>query len=214
MLADMSPVDIETISGVDRSAILQILSGSRVQVHWTTEEALLGVKVPEEGWVSTSDGMISSVGAMRRLQALAVQGFPFSVLAEESGLNRRTVREVRSGGRPRLLISRNRIIRRIHDRLWDMDPVEYGLRATDVARTRQNASQRGWYPTEAWADIDDPECKPVLNTPRYVALVEDASELIDELGYTRKAAAERLGVHRDYLDSAFSHYKKVKERAS
>lgn len=209
LLADMSAKDISTLSGVDEKVIVSMLRGDRSQIHWTTEEALLGVKVPDEGWVPNSDGMIASIGAMRRLQALAVQGFAPSVLSEESGLHVKTIRMVRAGDRPRILISRNRVIRNTHDRLWDTDPLSLGIRLADVERARQYAEAQKWYPTEAWEDIDDPDCKPIRRTPRYVALTEDAEELMREQGYSSPMAAERLGVKPRTLRSARSHYRKV-----
>lgn len=214
LIADMPPKDIEAISGVDETVIVRMLRGDQSRIHWTTEEALLGVSAPEGGWAPRSDGMIPSVGAMRRLQALGVQGYSPSVLAEESGLDIKTIRMIQSGSRSKILISRNRAIRWLHDRLWDTDPLALGLRTGDVTRTRQHAQNQGWYPTEAWVDIDDPQCEPTLGTPRYVALTEDARELMKTQGYTRSQAAERLGVEYDTLKAAILYYEKAKERVS
>jgi hypothetical protein len=108
----------------------------------------------------------------------------------------------------------HRSITLLHDRLWDANPLELGVSAGDATRARKWGERQGWHPTEAWADIDDPECKPVLSTPRYVALVEDAQELMNKQGYTRIQAAERLGISREYLNSVFAYYSKMKAEAA
>lgn len=212
--AGMSTIDISERSGVSTTRVKQILQGRRERIYRTTEEALLGIPIPEDGWTPIRDGRTNAVGARRRLQALAVQGFPTSVLVEETRLDDRTISELRSGVRSQVQVSRLRLIIEVHDRLWDVDPLSMGVPSASVTRARQWAAKQNWYPTEAWADIDDPDCKPVLKTPRYIALTEDARELMAHQGYTRKGAAERLGVEVDTLNAAMAYYDRVKGKVA
>lgn len=174
-------------------------------MRWIIEDAVLGVPVPEYGWNTAEDSLVDPVGAARRLRALALQGFGIASLVHATGLNRRTISEVRGMERHRILISRARKIKEAHDLLWDTDPESIGIAPGDATRARLWAQKQDWMPTEAWADIDDPDCKPVLTTPRYIALTDDAQELIDKQGYTRTTAAERLNITVDTLNAAFSY---------
>lgn len=98
---------------------------------------------------------------------------------------------------------------KLHDELWDVDPVEAGMSANAAARVKGNAKKRKWWPTEAWSDIDDPACKPSLKTPRSVVLVEDFKELIQVRGVTREDAAKRLGVRVNTVEKAIERYAKI-----
>lgn len=212
--ADMTPRDVEKVSGVDEKTILKILNGRCARIHWITEEAILGVPVPEYGWESSFDCYVDALPAMRRLQALGVQGFTTPVLSRETGIDRTVIGAIRSGKRPRIRMSSMRAIKKAHDRLYDTDPADLGVAHGDLIRARRWAEKQGWYPTEAWVDIDDPDCKPVLKTPGYIVITENARELIEQQGYSRKAAAERLGVTVDALKWAMTYYDRVKAEAS
>lgn len=212
--AGMSPMDIAERSGVSVTRVKGIIQGKCGRIYRVTEAAILGIEIPEDGWTLITDGLANSVGTQRRLRALSLQGFPLPLLAGELKTTVRTVSEVRMGSRPRVRISLLRAVTKLHDRLWDEDPLSFGVSASSVTRAKQWAQAQGWYPTEAWADINDPDCEPVLKTPRYVVLTEDAQELMERQGYTRKMAAERLGVKVDTLNAAMAYYAKAKAMAS
>lgn len=212
--SDMPTPDMAKISGVDTKTLTKILNGRCEHIHWTTEEAILGIPIPEESWKSSADCYVNALPAVRRLQALGVQGFTVPILSREIGADRTVISAVRSGKRPRIRMSTMRAIKEVHDRLYDADPSDFGVPPGDLTRARRWAERQGWFPTEAWADIDDPDCKPVVGTPRYVVLTEDARELMEEQGYTRPQAADRLGVKYDTLKSAILYYDRVKAEAS
>lgn len=212
--AGMPPKDIEGISGVDEKKLLRVINGGCGRIHWITEEAILGTPIPEYDWESSADCYVDALPARRRLQALGVQGFPISILSKEARMDRSVITAVRSGRRRRIRMSSMRAIKEMHDRLYDADPSDFGVPPGDLIRARGWAERQGWYPTEAWVDIDDPDCKPVLKTSRYAALVENALELINGQGYTRRTAAERMGVKLDTLEAAFKWHKKAMAKAS
>lgn len=207
--AGMSAQDIAARSGVSVTQVRRLLRGALPGVLRVNSDAILGVIVPDEH-TSMTDGLADATGAMRRLRALSVQGFSTTVVSQESGIVRLAISEIRSGDQSRLRVSTLRSIVALHEKFWDTDPLDLGVALSSVVRTKNYAEKQKWWPTEAWDDIDAPECRPSLKTPRYVALTEDARELINEYGYTRKEAAERLGVKTDTLTSAMIYYDKVK----
>lgn len=206
--AGMPVSEMAQISGVSETRIGTLRRGTQEQIYRVTEEAILGIPMPREGYVPKSGGLVEATGACRRLQALAVQGFPLEVLAGETESAMTTLWSLRSGSRTQIHVFKLREIVEVHDRLWDSNPSELGISDDTANRTRRHAKRQKWYPTEAWEDIDDPACKPVLKTPKYKRLTEDAQELYDQ-GYDSAAVAERLGVSQLTLRSAKSHYTKV-----
>lgn len=122
---------------------------------------------------------------------------------------------LRSGAREKTLVSCSVKIRLVYDELWDADPLALGIPVRSVNLTKGCAKRGGWLPAEAWRDIDDPECEPVMKpTPRYIRLAEDYRELTQEQGYDRKGAAKRLGVTVDGLNAALGYYNKKIASAS
>lgn len=212
--AGMSATDIANRAGIDEATMWAILAGRCEIIMWITEDCILGVPIPDEGYTPVVDGKADATGARRRLQALAVQGFPLSFVKDRIGAKESTLNVVRSGVRTRILISRIVKIREVHEMFWDTDPLslEIGQRESSIAQA--SARRGGWLPTEAWADIDDPECKPVLKTPRYVQLTEDYRELTGKYGLNRRQAADRLEVSVDTLNAALGYYEKRMAAAS
>jgi hypothetical protein len=139
---------------------------------------------------------------------LAVQGFSAPFLSGESGIATLTINRIRTGVQQRIQLATMRTIVLLHDKFWDMDPLDAGLELPGISRTMKHAKREGWLPTEAWGDIDDPDCRPVLNTPKYVRIAEDYRELTQEQGYDRKGAAKRLGVTVHGLNAALGYYNK------
>jgi hypothetical protein len=214
MKFDMPIPDMEKISGVHSKTFVKILNGRCERIHWVTEEAILGIPVPETGWESSADCYVNAIPATRRLQALGVQGFTVPVLSTEMNVEQSVINSVRSGRRLRIRMKTMRSIRRAHDRLYDADPLDYGVSRGDLTRALRFAEKQGWYPTEAWADIDDPECEPILKTPRYISLTEDARELIEQQDYTLEQAAGRLGVTVNAIQKARARYRENMAKAS
>lgn len=206
--AGMSPIDIANRSGVSDTQVRRLVRGALKEVFPITAESLLGVSMPDEGHISEADGIADATGARRRLQALAVQGFSSNFLAAEGGLGKNAIKFTRSGRQQRVYVSTIRIVLGLHEKFWDADPLDFGIPVGAVERAKLWSRKNGWLPTEAWTDIDDPDCKPVLSTPKYVRLAEDYRELTEEQGYDRRKAAERLGVTVDGLNAALGYYRK------
>ena len=212
--ANLSPNDIAERSGVSQSQVRKLLRGDLPTMMRVNLDAILGVPMPHEGNPGFRGGWTDATRARRRLQALAVQGFSTPFLSRESGMARLTINLIRTGAQQRIQLSTMREIVFLHDKFWDVDPLDIGLKLAAVSRTMKHAKREGWLPTEAWSDIDDPDCKPLLNTPKYIRIAEDYRELTQEQGYDRKGAAKRLGVTVDGLNAALGYYNKKMASAS
>jgi hypothetical protein len=158
-----------------------------------------------------------STAAVRRLQALVAVGWPAPYLAAELGKHltylNRLLREVN----PRITGQGDRAVASLYGRLWNKDPLDYGVQPQAKSRAQSRASSHDWALPAAWDDdrIGDPEAQPDhgQRIPRYVALAEDCAEL-ERQGHTREQIAARLGVTRDGLQRALSlHRQKQMEAA-
>jgi len=211
----MSATDIAEKSGVAKRKVQRILSGTQPMISWVTEEAILGVPVPEGRYMPKTDGLVDATPSRRRLQALAVQGFPVSYVAREVDMVKPALVDLRSGARGNTLVSCSVKIRLVHEELWDADPLALGIPPRSVNTAKSCAQRNGWFPTEAWADIDDPACEPIAKTaPKYVRTAEDFNELTERFGLNRRQAAERLGMSVDAVNAALGYYKKRMASAS
>lgn len=96
---------------------------------------------------------IGSIGSRRRVQALAVAGWPRALLASRMGISTTALSAMIR--RDRLTARNARTIRALHDELA-MHPGP-----SDITRSR--AIRDGWTPALAWDDdIDDPAASPDL----------------------------------------------------
>lgn len=98
---------------------------------------------------------VPALGAARRLQALAVMGWPCSRIAELSGIDIMHLNETR-----RML--RDNIYLTTHERI-DAVYRAYSTRRNEergAGFTRAHALRHGWVSPAAWDHIDDPRERP------------------------------------------------------
>lgn len=134
-------LDIASAARVDRRTIHNVLSSRVTTVHQRTAHAVLAL-LP-----SRPPARVPSIGTVRRLQALAVMGWPTAHIGAIAGLPR--VNGLMAGGLKR--------IPRAHAAA--IDAVFRTLRDTDGPSqlSRSVAARNGWVPACAWNDIDDPD---------------------------------------------------------
>ncbi|NUP24135.1 MAG: hypothetical protein HOZ81_50385 [Streptomyces sp.] len=167
-----------------------------------TEQRVLAVAMSPT--LSANCSRVNAVGTARRLQALAVAGWPERTIAIRLGVGISTVNRIITG-------KRTTVSRRTRDKVtvlfsewWARRPEDCGIPAVYVARVQAAASRHGWHSGGAWEYIDDPDEQPWygVQASRVDAVVEDASELIAE-GYSREAIALRLGITWDAVRQAY-----------
>lgn len=142
---------------------------------------------------------LDAAGTVRRLQALAFNGWPMAALGRRLGVSRQSLRQTLRYTRVSRATAET--VRALYDELWDQAPPQgdkFERRAATM--TRNQARANGWVPPLAWDEdaIDDPAATPAgdwerLDKRRYGVLLEEAVELT-VLGEHPEAIAVRLGV--------------------
>lgn len=170
------------------------ISASTVSVHlrgeWPTIQRTIAVRIlavlPD---APTPSAMVSSVGTVRRVRALAVLRYSTSAISRECGLSSDSVCDLLAGRRPTVSVATRDAVAAASRRLARvLGPSE---------RAARRARAEGWYSFAAWDDIDDPECAPHVGGAgggsRRQEIVEETAVLAAR-GVPRDEIAERLGV--------------------
>ncbi|HLS03092.1 MAG TPA: hypothetical protein VK054_14140, partial [Beutenbergiaceae bacterium] len=95
---------------------------------------------------------VEATGTCRRLQALAVMGWPATVIAEHVGVTRETLRAITHGERHRVLRATAQAVMQVFGDLC--------MAVGPNPATATIAKRKGWVSTLAWDDIDDPNERP------------------------------------------------------
>ncbi|MCM1974603.1 hypothetical protein [Streptomyces sp. G1] len=108
----------------------------------------------------TSSETVPAVGSIRRLQALAVAGWPWARIARESGLAPARLHRILTA--TVVTAEDARAVSAVYDRLSMVSPGLCGVPAMYARAARARAAELGWAPVGAWDDdtIDDPDVAP------------------------------------------------------
>ncbi|MFF2411804.1 hypothetical protein [Streptomyces sp. NPDC058092] len=132
--------------------------GPGQQVRRETAELVLSY------WPSLGDfpdgARIDATGTRRRIEALAVRGWPRHLMAKQVGMTETHFRK--ASGRERVTARLARGVTALYDAWWDQDPLEHGVPLGSVSRVRADAARSGFRSALAWDDdtIDDPSAVP------------------------------------------------------
>ncbi|MEU9663579.1 hypothetical protein [Streptomyces chartreusis] len=140
----MSAQDIANRAGLSVTLIRRLLrlpgQDQMRSIARSTADAVLGIPIPARR-EPRAPGLTGATEASRLLADLARAGWPAPALAQQLGINARTIPEVRDK-RPRLRLDLALRIRRLHRELIGLDPVSQGIRPGDAARARAAAARR------------------------------------------------------------------------
>ncbi|MEU3704835.1 hypothetical protein AB0E82_21405 [Streptomyces anulatus] len=211
MRRGMEIAHIAQLSGQAYSTVDHLLNGRPAQqrpptlrLRPATSTAILAV--PADLDLIRGATKMDATGTRRRLQALVRRGWPLARLARELGMHPANFGPMMRSSRVRADTAR--AVRRLYDRLWNADPADHGVEQRNISRATNHALARGWVPAAAWDDdtIDAPDADFDLGAlvPRHLALAEDADWLAEEHGYSRRHAADRLGVAKNTLDQSIT----------
>lgn len=204
--AGMSDYQIMQAAGISPDILYRVIRRDG-RIRFSTERRILAVPVPK-GVEPSSFAHIDAAGTWRRLQALAVAGWTAKEIGLRIGLHPTYVAYVMAGnGGGQVAIRTAELVRRIHRELWNQRPEDHGIPGHIADRARASARKKGWHPAAVWDDIDDPAEQPNYGewTPRELAIVEDAGELIRQ-GLSREAIATRLGITWNTVTKAYSRH--------
>lgn len=147
--AGMTTRTIASRAGVSDTTVLNA-GRQHLEMHYLTAEAILGVQA-----TPYAQGLVSSVGTLRRLQALAAIGWSITAIgtaADELGvdLTLSVIRYVLRGCDPRVRVRTHDAVTAVYDHLSMTIPAP----SRAVSLTRGHAQKREYLPPLAWDDID------------------------------------------------------------
>ena len=201
MAAGMSFRAISLTAGyTSRNALADSMTRSRVRP--ATLARILAVNPQRD---NRRDGYVDATGSRRRLQALAVNGWPTRNLAAQLGHNHpTTVQDIAAGKTPTIRLRTMEAIRDLYEQLWDQ--------SGPSQRTASIAKAKGWLPALAWDDdlIDRPEHRADDVRRRGVSgggsgiTLEDIEDARAQGYGTAEQIGWRLGVSRDAVQQILS----------
>lgn len=109
---------------------------------------------------SSPEGTVPAAGTIRRVQALAVAGWPMARLARETGLSPARLAQVLTAST--VPSATARAVAAVYTRYSMASPGLCGVALIHARAARARAAAAGWAPPAAWDDdtIDDPAAIP------------------------------------------------------
>ena len=151
---------VADLAGVSTSIVETIIYGQkdrpgefRRRVKRETADAILAVEAKLENL--RAGALIPAVGSIRRVQALAWNGWSIAEQARLIGMEPTNMQRMMT--RDVVQLRTAYAIRGLFDRLWDQVPPVVRPRDNQrIAMVRNAARRKGWVSALAWEDIDDP----------------------------------------------------------
>lgn len=197
--AGMSPWSITIAAGwKSRNALASAVAADRVRP--ATLARVLSVSPAID---NRRDRYVDATASRRRLQALAVTGWPYRVLADHlQPIDPQTVNYIQSGHNTTIRAHTADRVAALYDQLWNVPGPS--------PRSSAIAAGKGWTPPMSWDDetIGDPQARPTgiagkrISSKRRAEMVEDFMDTIGTHGGDTYAAADRLGINVDTLERA------------
>jgi hypothetical protein len=161
--ANIGTERLADLSNVNRRYLQRLVSGMPggrqvKRVRPALAQRILTVEPTLENLAPST--LVSSLGSLRRLQALVVIGWSQNKLASKLRMGQRNFcRLMRSTHVTAATALRIRVL---FDELWDQQPpAETGPQRCAIARARNHAAAAGWVSPLAWdEDLDDPRARP------------------------------------------------------
>lgn len=152
---------------------------------------------------------VDVTGTRRRVQALALAGWPVRELTDRLGIEHSTFRVLRPQTRF-VTVVRAAAVKKLFTELWEQaPPVRTEVERAIVVRTKRWARASGFSPALAWDDIDNPAEVPQLGArtaPRSAHDTLENIQFLKRFGMTNAGVAQRLRIAehtvRDHLKDA------------
>lgn len=150
---------------------------------------------------------VTPIGALRRIQALSAIGWTTRHIATHAGLSHRGL--IALDGHKHLNLPTTQKITNVYAQLSTANPIDAGILPGHAQRARDRAQANRWPTPYYWTQhpdgIDDPHFQPLYGVTRREIVAQDANWIM-RAGADRATAAERLGVHKSYLDHALRDF--------
>lgn len=194
----MSLSAIARAAGVSRDTVTEHARGTHPYIRRSRAVRILAVR-PEH---VDPASLVSALGSRRRIQTLYAAGYGSYVIAKHAGITPRGLDYILNGTRSTVTIATRNTIAAAYQQLAD--------KPTSNPRTQRRAAAEGWPGPAYWDDddFDDPDFEPATEkvTTKRRDIAENANWIMRTTGLDRHATAQRLGVHKSYLDHAFREH--------
>lgn len=193
----MSIRGIAREAGLGLLTVQRIADGRSVTVRVATAAAIDSVSPAILDYAR-----VPALGAVRRLQALAVLGWSAPALAPLLDMNQDTVNRVMTGT-PAVAHTTDQAIRRVYRQLITQPaPTPDWHARTTIARNKAWARRNGWVGPLQWDDIDTDE-QPATSEPYKPSTVPQQARELQGMGLNELQIGVRLGIKpstvREYL---------------
>jgi plasmid maintenance system antidote protein VapI len=149
-------------------------------------------------------GRVDATGSHRRIQALIAAGWPLIHIGRQFGMHEQRPEQILRC--KRVYAATRRQVADGYERVSRLRPEHRGVPRQWARLSRERAAANRWPNPGYWADrmdvIDDPDFEPLYGVTKREIVAQDANWIMRTTGLDRAAAAERLGVHKSYLDHA------------
>ncbi|MFF2852615.1 hypothetical protein ACFVT5_40940 [Streptomyces sp. NPDC058001] len=147
---------------------------------------------------TATPNIVNSTGTRRRIQALAVNGWPMKALGPHIGVNPATV--CRLALQARVFRATAEAVAACYLKLAGENPEAHGISASVAERSRRHAAREGWHDPLWWEDmgrIDDPDFDPAAadrepGARELAALRREEIEHLAWCGHTPEQIRARL----------------------
>lgn len=143
---------------------------------WVQGETAAAILAVQHAHPLPPAGMVSAVGACRRIRALTAIGWPLTEQARQLGMFLQQVCLIAAGKQSAVTNSTDAAVRALFERLW--------ATPGPSTRARNDAHRKGWVPPLAWDDVDDPGAEPALG--------ESRDDIVDEVAVERALAGHAV----------------------
>ncbi|MGW3321089.1 hypothetical protein [Streptomyces virginiae] len=202
----LTPNRIAFQAGVSTSTVAGFLRhhGRIARRRQTTPE--IASKILAVTRTTTVPGYMDATGTQRRLQALAALGWTITPLGPRCGVRPDQLRRVLLQGLVRGTTAA--AVAAMYDELRNKRPERNGVAKGRAARSRREASEKGWPAPKYWdrfpGAIDDPHFTPEYGMTKPQRLAEEAVWMVTVAGVPRTEAATRLGLTFGEVDEAIA----------
>ncbi|GAA1065274.1 hypothetical protein [Streptomyces asiaticus] len=216
--AGMSDREIQAAANIVPDLFYRIMRGAS-DIHRNTEARILAVQ-PTPQAENRCGAQTPALGTIRRLRALAADGWPAAELGRRLGKHKQFIvflQNTDTNTEPRTRLWVAAYVRNLCTELAGLTPEDNGVPAHFAHATRKRAAAKDWVPTSYWDedDYDNPHFVPATQEPaRHIVVGENALELINQQGYSRRDAAARLGISLTALEVNIRRYRDELEEAA
>jgi hypothetical protein len=158
--AGLTRQQITDKTGVHAAVLRNLAAGTTRRIRPANAAALLALPAPAQSIASRI--RVDGTATRRRLQALAVAGWPLPQIARRANVDGHNLHRVVHGRRTKVAAHTAAAIHAVYGQLWDQDPADHGVPERHVSTVQRLAARNLWAPPLAWDDdtINDPAAEP------------------------------------------------------